>query len=308
MHESIVPTVVIPRCQADRGDEGDRVMSQSHFTLSFPLQTPADAKALAEQLPPLMPQLIRAADIIGRIHYSRFTILSDRTLLFLGDFDGEFGQLMADLARAAGPVFDAILRHVEKPPPTPVADNAGAFVEWSASHLVHAVNLYTAYPDVTAKEIKALAAAADVTGGGELHPFLVILPIKSKLAFIEIQLILRARGHGTTKDLDKVGTPHFAQFVPLEDNQIGFFTVYDGSFDKYIADFTNNIGPVFDLIFKFTKNPPPSPCRKHLQEFIDFAAGANRTPIGFYQAYPGLSVQDIHALIADRKSELVQAG
>jgi hypothetical protein len=90
--------------------------------------------------------------------------------------------------------------------------------------------------------------------------------------------------------------------VPLEDNQIGFFTVYDGSFDKYIADFTKNIGEVFDLIFKFTKDPPPSPCRKHLQEFIDFAAGANRTPIGFYQAYPGLTVQDIHALIADSKS------
>ena len=165
------------------------------------------------------------------------------------------------------------------------------------------MNLYTAYPDVTAKEIKALASAADVSGAGELHPFLVILPIKSTLAFIEVQLLLRARGHGTTKDLDKVGTPHFAQFVPLEDNQIGFFTVYDGSFDKYIADFTKNIGQVFDLIFKFTKDPPPSPCRKHLQEFIDFAAGANRTPIGFYQAYPGLTVQDIHALIADSKSQ-----
>src|SRR6266404_7936645 len=158
------------------------------------------------------------------------------------------------------------------------------------------------YPSATAKEIKALASAADVTANGELNPFLVILPIKSKLAFIEVKLILRIRGSGTTKDLDKVGTPHFAQFVPLEDNQIGFFTVYDDSFDKYIADFTKNIGHVFDLIFKFTKNPPPTPCRKHLQEFIDFAAGANRAPIGFYQAYPGLTVQDIHALIADSKS------
>ena len=148
-----------------------------------------------------------------------------------------------------------------------------------------------------------MAAAADVRGVGELHPFLVILPIKSHLAFIEMQLILRARGAEGRQDLDKVGTPHFAQFVPLEDNQIGFFTVYDGSFDKYIADFTKNIGEVFDLIFKFTKNPPPSPCRKHLQEFIDFAAGANRAPIGFYQAYPGLTVQDIHALIADSKSQ-----
>ena len=277
-------------------------MSQSHFTLGFPLKSPADAKALAEQLPPKMPQLFQAADTIGTIHYSRFTVLSEKTLLFLGDFDGEFAALMADLAGHAGPVFDAIFQHVNSPPPTPVAKNAEAFVEWTAAHLVHAVNIYTAYPDVTAKEIKALASAADVSGAGEQRPFLVVLPIKSKLAFVEVKLLLRLRGHGTTTDLDKVGTPHFAQFVPLEDNQIGFFTVYDGSFDKYIADFTKNIGPVFDLIFKFTKNPPPSPCQKHLQEFIDFAAAASRAPIGFYQAYPGLTVQDIHALIADSKS------
>jgi hypothetical protein len=278
-------------------------MSQSHFTLSFPVKSPADATALAEQLPPLMPGLFQAADVIGTIHYLRFTVLSEKTLLFLGDFDGEFGQLMAALAARSGPVFDAIFQHVDNPPSTPVADNAGTFVEWTTAHLAHAVNLYTAYPDVTVREIKALASTADIHGAGELHPFLVILPIKSKLAFVAVQLILRARGRGTTKDLDKVGTPHFAQFVPLENNQIGFFTVYDGSFDKYIADFTKNIGEVFDLIFKFTKNPPPSPCRKHLQEFIDFAAGANRVPIGFYQAYPGLSVQDIHALIADSKSQ-----
>ena len=250
-----------------------------------------------------MQGIFQAQDKIGTIHYSRFTVLSDKTLLFLGDFDGEFGELMGALAKQAGPVFDAIFQHVVDPPPTPVKDHADSFVEWTAEHLLKAINLYTAYPGVTAQEIKVLAAAADVAGAGELHPFLVILPMKSKLAFIEVELILRARGHGTTKDLDKVGTPHFAQFVPLEDNQVGFFTVYDGSFDKYVADFTKNIGQVFDLLFKFTKGAPPSPCRKYLQEFIDFAAGANRTPIGFYQAYPGLSVQDIHALIADTKSQ-----
>lgn len=277
-------------------------MSQNHFTLSFPLKSPADAKAAAELLPPLMPGIFQAQDTIGTIHYSRFTILSDKTLLFLGDFDGEFSQLMAEVAKHTGPVFDAIFQHVVNAPPNPIADHADTFVEWTADHLLTAVNLYTAYPDVTAKEIKALASAAGISGASELHPFLVILPMKSKLAFIEVQLILRVRGHGTTKDLDKVGTPHFAQFVPLEDNQIGFFTVYDGAFDKYISDFTKNIGPVFDLLFKFTKGAPPSPCRKYLQEFIDFAAGANRTPIAFYQAYPGLSVQDIHALIADSKS------
>src|SRR5438046_944602 len=146
-------------------------MSQNHFTLSFPLKSSSDADLLAEELPPLMPALFRANDTIGTVHYSRFTVLSEKTLLFLGDFDGEFGQLMAELAKAAGPVFDAILRHVDNPPPTPVSANVDAFVKWTAAHLVHAVNLYTAYPDATARKIKALASAADISGTGELRPF-----------------------------------------------------------------------------------------------------------------------------------------
>jgi hypothetical protein len=277
-------------------------VSQNHLTLAVSLKSPADAKALAEELPPMMPELFKAEDAIGTVRYSRFTVLSDKTFLFLADFDGEFGQLMLDLAERAGPVFDTIFEHIDKPPPTPVVSNAEAFVEWAAEHLLHPLTVYTAYSGVTAKEIKALAADAAVESASQQLPFLVILPTRSRLAFIELQLLLRTMHSKVQRDLAAVGTPHFAQFVPLEDNQVGFFTVYDGSFDKYIADFTKNIGEVFDLIFKFTKNPPPSPCRRHLREFIDFAASANRAPIGFYQAYPGLSVQDIHALIADREA------
>jgi len=206
------------------------------------------------------------------------------------------------------PVFDAIFQHVDNPPPTPVAANAEAFVEWSSSHLLHLVNLYTAYPDATVKEIKALASAADITGAGELNPFLVILPMKSKLAFIEVQLILRARGHGTTKDLDKVGTPHFAQFVPLRGQSNWFFSPYMTVPSKSTSlTSLRTSDPSSILSSSSPKIRRPHPCRKHLQEFIDFAAGANRTPIGFYQAYPGLSVQDIHALIADTKSKTASA-
>ncbi len=283
-------------------------MSQNHFTLSFPLKSSNDAKAIAEQLPPLMPELLKVEDTIGTIHSSRFTVLNENTLIFIEDFDGELSELTRELARLAGPVFDAIFQHVENPPPSPVVNNAEAFVEWVAGHLLRSATLFTAYPDVTAKEIKAMAAAADVTGATQQLPFLLILPIKSKVAYIEVELLLNARAHKTQKDLATVGTPHFAQFVPLGNNQVGFFTVYDGSFDKYIADFTKYIGPVFDLVFKFTKDSPPSPCRKHVQEFVDFGKRINLVPIGFYQAYPGLSVQDIHALIADSKSQSASAG
>src|SRR5450432_715708 len=277
-------------------------MSQNHFTLRFPLKSPADAKALTDLLPPLMPGLFQAQDTIGTIYSSRFTILEEKTLIFIGDFDGEFGPLITELAKRAGPVFDAIFPHVENPPSTPVADHVDAFGEWTAGHLLRAATLFSAYPDVTVKEIKALASAAGVTGATKQLPFLLILPIKSKLAYVEVELLLRAREHITRKDLATVGTPHFAQFVPLGNLKVGFFTVYDGSFDQYIADFTKYIGPVFDLIFKFTKDPPPSPYRKYVQKFIDLGTRINLVPIDFYQAYPGLTVQDIHALILDSKS------
>src|SRR5271167_1516838 len=134
-------------------------MSQSHFTLSFPLRSPEDAKSLTEQLPPLMPSLFQAQDAVGTIHSSRFTILDETTLLFLGDFDGEIDQLMAELAKAAGPLFDAIFQHVQTPPPTPVTANTDAFVEWTTKHRLQAATTFSAYPGVTAKEIKALATA-----------------------------------------------------------------------------------------------------------------------------------------------------
>jgi len=131
-----------------------------------------------------------------------------------------------------------------------------------AGHLLSPAYVFSAYPGPTVKEIKAMASAAGVEGRTQLLPFLVILPARGRLAFAEMQLILRtmAMTGKVDRDMTSVGTPHFAQFVPLEDQQLGFFTVYDGAFDKYIMDFTRNIGEVFDLIFKFTKDPPPSPC------------------------------------------------
>jgi hypothetical protein len=44
------------------------VTSQNHFTLGFPLKSPTDAQAIAEQLPPLMPTIFQAQDAMGTIH------------------------------------------------------------------------------------------------------------------------------------------------------------------------------------------------------------------------------------------------
>src|SRR6476469_507886 len=175
--------------------------SQNHFTLSFPLKSPAAAQAVAQQLPPLMPELFKAEDDVGTVHYSRFTVLNEETLLFLADFDGEFSQLMSVLARQCGPVFDAIFQHVDNPPPAPVTDHADAFIDWAEAHVLDPTTLFSSYPGMTVSESKALASATGVRGAGELNSFLVILPIKSGFAFMEVQILLRARSHQTQKDL-----------------------------------------------------------------------------------------------------------
>jgi hypothetical protein len=72
------------------------------------LKTPVNAKALAELLPRLAPELFAKAGTVGAVHSPHFAIQDEETLLILGDFDGEFSELVAALAKAAGPVFDDI--------------------------------------------------------------------------------------------------------------------------------------------------------------------------------------------------------
>ena len=151
-----------------------------------------------------------------------------------------------------------------------------------------------------------LAAAADVTGVEVLNPFLVILPMKSKLADIEVQLILRARGHGTTTDLDKVGTPHFAiQFVALclrTTRSVSSRSMTAPSTSTSPIS-TKNIGQVFDLLFQVHQGrAAPSPCRKHLQEFIGLCSGSEcALRLGSTRRIRALGVQDVHALIAEQQ-------
>ena len=83
-------------------------MSQSHLLVDFPIKGPANAKALTEELPPLMPDLASTQDDLGTVHFSRFMVEGDEKLLFLSDIDGEVDQHLERLVESAGAVFDAI--------------------------------------------------------------------------------------------------------------------------------------------------------------------------------------------------------
>ncbi len=275
---------------------------QSHLTITFPIKSPADARAIAEELPTLMADFAKAQDAIGSVHYSRFLPFDDNSLIFLADVDGELEKLSGDLAKSAGPVFDSIFKHVSDPPPTPVASNSDAFIKWVKQHSSNPLIVYSAFGNASVQDIKAAVRAVGFKGSSEQSPLLIALPMKSKLkAFVFEDIVLKAAAKTMTEGANSIGTLHFAHFVPLADTHLGFFTIFDGTFEKYIGDFTEKIGPVFDLMFKYVSDPPPTPVAKHAKAFLDFSGAMNRPGIGYYSAYPGLAVQDVRALLADAK-------
>ena len=280
---------------------------QNHLSIAFPIKSPADAKALAAELPVLTPGFAKAQDALGTVHYSRFTILADKTLMFVADIDGDVETLIGALAKSSGPLFDAIFEHVENPPLVPVANNSGAFLDWVKQHQIDPLIAYSASGNASVQQIKSAAAAAGITGTTEQHPLLNYLPIQSTLkAFALEQLVLRATQGKMEEGANTVGTLHFAHFVPLPDNHLGFFTIFDGSFQQYIQDFTDKIGTVFDTLFDFVTDPPPTPVAKNAQAFYQWEVANNLPPLGLYSAYPGLAVQDIKALLADTNATRTQ--
>ena len=155
-------------------------MSQSHLVIDFPIKAPANAKALTEELPPLMPDLAKVQDDLGTVHFSRFMVEGDEKLLFLSDIDGEGDQHIERLVERAGPVFDAIFEHVDDPPATPVAGNPQTVVKWLKDHVREPIETYFAYEDASVQDIKACARAAGFTGNTSQGTLLTYMSIKSE--------------------------------------------------------------------------------------------------------------------------------
>ena len=284
-------------------------MSQSHLVVDFPIRGAAHAKALPEELPPLMPELAKAQEGLGTVHFSRFMVEGDEKLLFLSDIDGEVDEHIERLVESAGTVFDAIFEHVADPPPTPVADDPQRAVKWLKRHVREPLDTYFAYDDASVQDIKACAAAAAFAGNTSQGALLTYMEFKSRAQAFAVKLVAGAlvgeKGH---KASDSIGTLHVAHFVPFEHNHIGFFTIFDGDMEKYFQDFADKAAYVFDALFPHVIGAPPTPVGKNAHAFYEWGLDNNYPPIGFYSAYPGLSVQDIQALLADRKSELATAG
>jgi hypothetical protein len=279
-------------------------MSQSHLTIDFPIKAPASAKALTEELPPLMAEFAKTQDDLGTVHFSRFMVKGDEKLLFLSDIDGEVDKHIERLVENASPLFDAIFKHVEDPPATPVASNPQAVIKWLKRHVREPIDTYFAYNDASVQDIKAAARAGGFTGNTSQSTLLTYMAFKSRVQGFVLKLVAGALvGEKAHEASDAIGTLHLAHFVSFENNHVGFFTIYDGSVEKYFQDFAEKTSFTFNTLFPRVIGAPPTPVEKNAQAFLQWGLENNYPAIGFYSAYPGLSVLDIRALLADRKPQ-----
>ena len=144
--------------------------------------------------------------------------------------------------------------------------------------------------------------AAGFTGNTSQGALLTYMSIKSRVQAFALKLLApHMIGKKAHEASDSIGTLHFSHWVPFENNYLGFFTIYDGDFAKYIQDFADKTSFVFDALFPHVPGAPPTPVAKNAQAFYQWALANNYPAIGFYSAYPGLGVQDIKALLADHR-------
>ena len=124
----------------------------------------------------------------------------------------------------------------------------------------------------------------------------LVLTLKSPAdydALVAILPIVKGQVDNAFAQLKNV---HFARVVFLDDNtKVAVITEVDGDFDKYVQDFAQALGPVFDTLFAHSVEAPPLPVEdpQNLQAFIDLSKKYNITPAYFYSAYPDLTVINI---------------
>jgi hypothetical protein len=90
---------------------------------------------------------------VGTVHFARWALIDDETLLFESHFDGDARAYLDDFFTMSkgGLGFDVLLRHCEDWPGLPI--NREAFVDFWTGHRVEDLLTYSNYPGVTCKEI-----------------------------------------------------------------------------------------------------------------------------------------------------------
>jgi hypothetical protein len=146
------------------------------------------------------------------------------------------------------------------------------------------------------------ATSGTTTGTTVQSPLTLVMPVRPdaraalRAEVEQLQALPRDRNPVITA-LDAIGTVHFARFVFLDDGErLAVITTYDGDFERYIMDFVDHIGPVFDMLLRHMVDPPPLPVQQHPEDFLAYVRRHDLGCVGpFYSAYPTRPVIDIRA-------------
>jgi len=139
-------------------------------------------------------------------------------------------------------------------------------------------------------------------------PLTLIMKIKSPDSYLKLKGLLDGiQAAPPDKNpiwiaLEKLNNVHFARFVFLENNtKLAVITTYDGTFEDYIADFTREIGKIFDALLAHMVDAPPLPVETNAKAFLEYVRANDLRGIEpFYSAYPKSTVSDIHAALSEQ--------
>ncbi len=135
---------------------------QNPLTLVMPIRSAEDSAALRATIQQLqsMPReqnpIIRALDEIATVHFARFVFLDESRLAVITTYDGDFATYINEFVDHIGDVFNALLQHMDDPPPLPVQAHRQEFLDYIRRYDLGCVPpFYSAYPDRTVLDILA---------------------------------------------------------------------------------------------------------------------------------------------------------
>lgn len=112
----------------------------------------------------------------------------------------------------------------------------------------------------------------------------------------KLRAVIRVGAPRIERALHEARHVHFAWFEFTDNDKcLELHTVYDGDFDAYIQHFALVVGDMFDLLFEFVEDAPPTPVCKFPGEFVALIRRFNAAPaMGYlFSAYPQAEVAQI---------------
>ena len=97
---------------------------------------------------------------IGIVHFARFTFLENNTKLgVFTTYDGDLDSYLHDFANEIGPLLDQVFEFIQDAPPAPISEHREEFFKYVKDNDKFVLQWYSAYPNLTVLDIKALEAS-----------------------------------------------------------------------------------------------------------------------------------------------------